>query len=67
MDEIKLTWVENHIWANLGWFFCEIAFKSPDFVWRYLFFPSWCHSFGGWFYGLAYDRLYGEADHEPTS
>lgn len=61
-EAAELTWVEDYVWANLGWLFCEISFQSPDFVWKYLFFPSWCHSLGNYFYGRAYERVEGKSD-----
>ncbi len=51
----ELTFMEDYVWANLGWVFCQVAFRARDWEW-YLLYPGWCHSLGGWFYGLAYDR-----------
>ena len=43
------------IYQNLGWFFCEIAFKWPDsdnrigyIVW--VIIPKPCYTIGNWFY-----------------
>ena len=60
----ELTFMENYVWAWLGYFFCEVAFRSPDFAWEYLHYPSWCHSLGGWFYCLAFDRWWREHENE---
>lgn len=46
--------IKEHVWANLGWFFCEIAFRSPDWLWWGVGY--WGHSLGSWFYKLAYDN-----------
>ena len=53
--EMELTFMEDYVWANLGYVFCQISFRAYDWQW-YLLYPGWCHSLGGWFYGLAYDR-----------
>ncbi len=53
----ELNWVEYHIWANLGWFFCEISFEyAPTFAWNYLLYPSWCHAIGSRCYEKAFTR-----------
>ena len=61
IPDCELTWMENYIWASLGYFFCEISFEwSTDFAWEYLLYPSWCNTVGNWFYGLAFDRWWLE-------
>lgn len=50
-----LTWLEN-CYAWVGYGVCEIAFRSPDWAWEYLLYPSWCYSLGGWLYGKAFSR-----------
>ena len=57
----KLTFMENYIWSNLGWVFCEISYKCPHWFWA-KFGCAWPHTLGTWFYGLAYDRT----DAPPT-
>lgn len=44
--------IKEHVWANLGWFFCEIAFRCPEWLWWGVGY--WSHSLGNWFYKLAY-------------
>lgn len=59
----EITWWENSM-AWVGYVICEIAYRSPNWCWSYLFYPSWCHSLGGWFYGLAFDRWSREHHNE---
>lgn len=42
------------IYENLGWFFCEIAFNTPD---EFFWFFAWTLDLGNWFYGLAYEEI----------
>ncbi len=49
----ELTFVENYVWENLGWIFCEIAFSTPDWLFWAL---SWTYPLGNFFYGLSYER-----------
>ena len=46
--------MERHVWANLGWFFCEISFKCPEQLWYVL--GHWTNSLGNRFYDLVYSR-----------
>jgi len=50
----NLTFIENYVWSNLGWVFCEISFKCPEWLWRVL--GAWANTLGNRFYCLAYDR-----------
>lgn len=52
----EMTLAEQYAWVPLGWAFCEVSFKCPE--WAYGFIGSWCHPLGCWFYGLAYDRVF---------
>lgn len=56
VDPGHLTWTERNVWYPIAWFFNEIAFRSPNFVWSYLLYPSWCFTIGEYFAGLALDR-----------
>ena len=56
VDPAQLTWTERNVWYPIGWIFNEIAFRSGDFAWEYLLYPSWCFTIGGYFAGLALTR-----------
>jgi len=48
------TFMERHVWANLGWVFCEVSFRCPEWLWYVL--GHWTNTLGNWFYEMAYDR-----------
>ena len=49
----KLTFMENYVWDTLGWFFCAIAFSTPDWLVREF---GGTYAVGNWFYGVSYRR-----------
>lgn len=51
---IRLTFMENYIWYSLGWVFCEISFKCPEWLWSILGIHA--SILGNWFYDRAYAR-----------
>ena len=53
----ELTFVENYIWDTLGWLFCAIAFRAPDWLFWAI---GWTYPVGNWFYSLSYERSYAE-------
>lgn len=60
----RLTFVENYVWANLGWLFCELCFTWADYTPDALFWVfSWAHSVGTFFYERAFGRIWNDGDY----
>ena len=59
-----MTFLEEYVWANLGWVFCEISFRCPGWLWSVL--GNWTNTLGNWFYDLAFTRIERRIDDENS-